>query len=432
MTRQGVLAVVGVCLGCASALATPPDPDKVFARAAQANDEQAMLEAAERMRAEPSKDGVKTLVKYGALVQNVDVYIAARDALAAATEGKPRDELLKACEKSKPFEARVLCVDALALCADDEATEAIGKRLDDKELPVRIAAIRALARQAKAACVPLLFEKLGKGDMSAVDTENEELYGALHQLTGQAFESLEDWQKYWETVSADFDPKNRAAAETGGTRVREGAGKLFETAVLSKQFVLVLDISNSMRVVELPDGETSPDKNGNNQPYRDPGTGWPPDPDSRFMRARNEFVEFIKQLDPRVNFSIVVFGMERDTRTWKPQLQRATPKVKEDAIEFVTSLRWSGATRTDVALQQAFAVPDADTIYLFSDGIPERSNGNKTEPIPQDEVLEQARTLNRARKLRLNVYGFSTVSPTTKDFLRQLAEQNDGEYRDIR
>lgn len=432
MTRQGTLAVAGVILGCASALATPPDPEKVFARAAQAGDQQAMLEAAERLRAEPSKNGVKALVRYGALVEDVDVYIAARDALAAATEGKAREELLKSCEKSKRFEMRVLCVDALALCDDDEATTAIGERLEDKEGPVRIAAIRALGRQAKRACVPLLFERLGAGDMSDVNTENEELYSALHALTGQGFETLEDWRKYWETVGDDFDPKGRGEVEAGATRVREGAGKLFETAVLSKRFVLVLDISNSMRVIDLAEGTTAPGKDGNPRPYRDPGTNWPPDPESRFMRARNEFVAFIEQLDPAVHFTIVVFGLERDTRTWNPQLQRATPRVKQDAVEFVTALRWSGATRTDLALEQAFAVADADTIYLFSDGIPERSNGSKTEPIPQDEVIAKAKTLNRARKLRLNVYGFATVSPPTKDFLRKLAVENDGEYQDIR
>jgi hypothetical protein len=202
--------------------------------------------------------------------------------------------------------------------------------------------------------------------------------------------------------------------------------------VLSQRFVLVLDISNSMRVIDLADGETSTNKDGNAVPYRDPGTSWPPDPASRFMRARNEFVEFIKQLDGRVNFTIVVFGAERDCRTWNPQLQRANAGNKDKAIQFVTGLRWSGATRTDLALEQAFAVQGADTIYLFSDGIPERESGGKTTPIPQDEVITKAKTLNRARKMRLNVFGFATVSAGTKAFLRQLAEENDGEYQDIR
>lgn len=95
------------------------------------------------------------------------------------------------------------------------------------------------------------------------------------------------------------------------------------------------------------------------------------------------------------------------------------------------SLKWSAATRTDLAMEQAFTVDGADSIYLFSDGIPERRDRGKAQDIPQDEILSKVRALNRTRKLRVNCYGIAG-SKTMRDFLRRLAEENDGEYQDIR
>ena len=79
----------------------------------------------------------------------------------------------------------------------------------------------------------------------------------------------------------------------------------------------------------------------------------------------------------------------------------------------------------------AFKVPEVDSIYLYSDGNPERYRGGPSWSIPQDKVLKKVRALNRARKLKINCYGMSSRSDTRK-FLRKLAEENGGEYRDIR
>ena len=63
-----------------------------------------MLEAADELISEPSAKGVKAIVKYGPFVDNIDVYMACRDALAAAKSGKARDALVSSLLKGKRLE----------------------------------------------------------------------------------------------------------------------------------------------------------------------------------------------------------------------------------------------------------------------------------------------------------------------------------------
>jgi len=426
----------------AAATAAPaaPDPDEKFERAAKRNHVPGMVEAAAEIAAAPSEDGAEVLAKYGGLIEDVEVYVAARDALAACVEAgdDAREEVVKGLTRGRRMEQKALCADALgrAGVVDEEILEALTEALEEREVSVRIAAIRALRAIRAPEVVAPLFTRLGELDMEGADAEVEELYDALLELTGQSFTVIEDWEKWWETAGPDFDPTAVQRAETGGeagTRQRASSGRIFDSEVRSSRFVLCLDISSSMRVIDLPPGDTWTDPDGNQRHYRDPGMGWPPDPQSRFVRARTEFVEFVRALDPHVRFTIVVFGAQPDTKVWEDQLVVASGRNKGKAIQFVEGLQWSGATRTDLALERCFEVQEADTIYLFSDGIPQRKGaGGELEAIPQDEVLEKARTLNRARKVRLNVYGFATVSGAAKAFMRRLAEQNEGEYKDIR
>lgn len=408
-----------------------PDPEKELEKALKKNppDVEAVQQACEALRSAPSEKGVKTLVKFGTAIANIDVYLACRDALSAAKEGKAQEELLESAGKGKP-EQRVLCLDALGYQDSPQVIEALVEALSAKEQPVRTTAIRSLGRTKKKEAVPPLFERLGKLDPKGSDAEVDELSRALKGLTGQVFETLEDWKKWWSTVEADFDPAKVGATPEGGTRQREATGKIFGSEIRSKKFVLCLDISSSMRVIDLEPGKKWKDKDGKEHDYEDPGTGWPPKENSRFVRARTEFVAFVNQLDQRTRFTIVVFG--DDCKLWQEQLVPANDGNKKSAAEFVQKLQWGPATRTDLALEKCFSIQDADTIYMFSDGIPEKPKGGSTEVIPQEDVLKLAQTLNRVRKARLNTFGFATASPTTREFLRKLASENEGEYKDIR
>jgi hypothetical protein len=425
-------ALVLVGLFSLVGMAPPPpgaDPEKDLKKAAKASDTPGMVAAIEAMRP-ATKDQVKLMLDVGGTLGNPEVYVKCKDSLATAT-GDAREELCKQLEHAHRIEARVLCADALGSAQDDDAARALATALDDEVLPVRVTAIRSLARLQRHACVDALVARLQAVDVSQGGSEVEELFRALLQLTGQALEAPADWKAWWSTQPAEYDPKTRnrpAGGDSAGTRTRD-AGKIFETAVVSRAFVLILDISSSMRVIDMPPGEQWTDPKGVAHAFKDPGMG-APDENSRFMRAKREFTQFINGLTPQTRFAIVAFG--DDARAWKDQLVPATDANKAQAVAFVQGLTWQPATVTDAALERAFAIPGADTFYLFSDGIPERRVNGANTDIPQDAVIAKAQQLNLTRKARLHCYGFATASETTRAFLRRLAQTNDGEYKDIR
>lgn len=328
----------------------------------------------------------------------------------------------------------MLCADALGGQPGAASVKALGEAINDKEKPVRIAVIRALQRIERGDCIPILYGRLEKVGFKSADAEAEQLYGALFALTGQAYETVEDWSNWWKSVGADFDPKARnKGGDEHTTLVRHGEGKIFDSVVRSQDFVLLLDISSSMRVIDLPAGETWKDKKGKSHKYKDPDPSGrkKAHPDSRFERSRAAYIKFIEGLSERAKFTIIPFGEAKDTKPWKPKPVPANKSNKKAAIDYVKKLRFSYATRTDLALEAAFKIPSIDSIYLYSDGIPEQLKSGKTLEIPQDDILEKARTLNRARKLTINCYAMAS-GKAMREFLRKLAEQNDGEYQDIR
>jgi hypothetical protein len=429
---------LALVLACAPAHAKGASPEKAFLKAAKQRNNAGMVTAAEAIADKPTKKGLKVLVSVGAMIPSIDVYTACREAIAKSVKDAAlRAEIGTLLKKSKRIEQRSLCVDGLGDSGDPGAIALLNAALTDKEKSVRVAAIQGLTRLMLKGSVEPLFERLAKVGFESKDAEAEELYGALFKLTKQAYEKHEDWKNWWATASGDFDPKKRATTGgESGTRLRtnnKGEGKIFESVVRSQAFVLVLDISSSMRVIDLPPGQTWKSPSGKQVKFKDPDPKGRKAPHkfSRFTRAKEAFVKFIEGMSQRARFAIVVFGEKKDTRLWKKEVVKANPKNKKAAVAFVKGLKWSGATRTDLALEQAFAVKGADTIYLFSDGIPEKVKGGKSVDIPQDAVVETARTLNRARKLRLNCYGM-TSSNKTRAFLEKLAKENGGEYKDIR
>lgn len=422
-------------------MAPPPpkakDASKAFVKAFKRRNVQGMVEAAKKLAESPTKKGVTVLVKYGALYPSMEVYRECRTALGAAKEGAARSELLKMLKKSKRPEQRVLCVDGLGASDDPGAVPALSKALKDRAKEVRISAIRALNRIEHKTCIRPLYERLAKVGFKSADAEAEELYKVLFRLTGKQFETLQDWKKWWSFAEKDFDPKKRKGNTSQSTRVRKGAGKIFGSEIRSQSFVLVLDISSSMRVIDMPRGKFHTVKRGKNKgkkrTYKDPDPSgqMKPKKDSRFRKAQEAFSKFLQGLNANAKFAIVVFGEKKDCRLWKPKLVKATAANKKAVIKFIQGLKMSPATRTDMALDLAFKVQGADSIYLFSDGIPEKRKGGKGVDIPQDQILQQARALNRARKLTINCYAISS-NPSTQAFLRNLAKEHGGEFKDIR
>jgi len=100
---------------------------------------------------------------------------------------------------------------------------------------------------------------------------------------------------------------------------------------------------------------------------------------------------------------------------------------KQRAIRFVRKFSADGETWTDHALEAAFAVPDARTIVLLSDGMPFRSK----EPIDCFDLLDQVDAWNRFEHKQVNTIGFANTAHEVGGFLQELSRRNGGSYAEL-
>ncbi len=389
--------------------------------------------AAAELGASGDKKAVALLLG-GIVHPDEEIYDAVVDALAeiARNGGDAAAELAKKATRGKGHE-QVAIVDALSRAPDaPDAVKMLAELLEDKDQSVRVAAIRAFGKiQRKDGVDPLIAHLKRKEDKGG--QEVDETRRALTAITGAEFSTGTDWENFWEPRKEEFDPKEKV--EMRGETVERGP-KFFGSEVLSKRVVLVLDVSNSMRVIDArpagggEGGSTLPPAGGaggmpGGGAPRDPGVTWPPDPNSRFARARDETIQFIAALEKDVAFNVIVFSDE--VKYWQAtNLIPANKKAKVTAIEWVKGIQWGPATRTDLAVEKAFEIKGADTFYILSDGNPEKP-GNV--PIPTDEIMEKVSTLNRFRKVAVHTMGFPGQH---RAFLEKLAKENGGTYKDIR
>lgn len=232
----------------------------------------------------------------------------------------------------------------------------------------------------------------------------------------------------------DVDEEPRAPqvvvteSEAGAEEAPAAPRTLFGRPLDSRALVLALDISSSMRVIDLAPGETWTDDHGKPHTWRDPGLG-PPEERSRFSRMKREVVRLINTLRSDTSFGVVLFGTE--ARTWRNSLVPATPSQRRAAAAFVNGVPWEAGTVTGEGLELAFGL-GPDTIALVTDGVPERTvRRGVREDVPRHQVIELSRAMNPGKRVRLHCYGFFGGSDAVHRFLHELAAAHDGEYRDI-
>lgn len=136
------------------------------------------------------------------------------------------------------------------------------------------------------------------------------------------------------------------------------------------------------------------------------------------------------QITPSHKFNIVLF--ESGVRTWKKSLVNGSQKNVQDAINFLSSLRADGGTNIYGALETAYSMPGADSIYFLTDGIP--STGDKTDGRAiLNDVDGWFKSTNRkihAIAFLMGNYGGENKSQS-REFMRSLAEKTSGVCRGI-
>lgn len=294
--------------------------------------------------------------------------------------------LLKLAGLHKPGLA-IPALDALGDLAAADAFASFEKALKARDWPIRVAAIRGLARLRKKESVDLLVDRADKeeGRMLA------EIVDALRSLTGKPFGYAPgQWKEWWTRDKETFTLPDKASALVSS---QSNMTTYHGVPVLSNRMVFVMDMSGSMSEV----------------------TG----AESRMEQAKKELSRVLSQLNPASQVNLIFF--DDRIEPWRKSLVPIKTTLKE-AQAIVARVAPRGQTNIFDSLEFAFTHKEADTIYLLSDGDP--TAGRIIDP---DDVLREIRRMNRLRQIVIH-----TISFGSSEFMRRLAAQNGGQYVEIK
>ncbi len=418
-----LVAILGLGLGVDAALAGKGALDskewkraeKMLKAGLAAGDMDVASGAIVTIGTDDSKRAVKMLLAIGLKLDNSKIFEATKEALGSMRSEEAVGEMLKGLEKNKDWRVRVLLVETLADVPGDATTDAIANAVaEDKVAYVITAAAKALAKRGDAQrSVEGLIAALEKTDGNR-DVAWKAVREALTELTGYDFETPSDWKNFWEPRKAEWTEESRGdKSEVGGTMERD-APKFFSEEIVSKRILFIIDVSGSMAAEDPPAG----DKQGG----------------KRIERAKAELVKVVSALNPKYKFNIIAYS--DGVRSWqKARIVPATPANRQSAIKWVQGMQPAGFTRTDKALEEGFKNNEINTIFLLSDGAPQKDM-NPYTPAEIEGIVEQVRNANKFRHVRVETFGFDAVAASPGgnvfvDFLKKLADENDGEYHGI-
>ncbi len=385
----------------AGAAATGADVGKQLAAAAKSSDEARICALLAQVGAEPSKATVQVLLQLGAEHPSHKVYEAARQALAAVRGANAIEAIGKTLVQQKDSRLRTLALFALEDIPVESTVVHLAACLKDKELAVAMHAARALGRKPLKRAVTALVEIVPAADKASSEYSLIVRW-SLYQLTGQNIRVAQDWAKWWAKEQEVWEP---GLADSGKGRTWRGfkppvaLPRFFGVEVQSVRVVFVIDISGSM---EEPAEYLNM---------------------SRMELVKQELVRTIEDLRPETRFTVIAFNSKVVTM-W-PSLYAATPPNMEKAVKWVHGLAPRSTTWTQEALEAAFAVKEANAIVLLSDGSPCKGAGL----LPTQPILDWVERANRFRKVAVHTVGFRMAF---LPFLRSLARQNGGTYRNAR
>lgn len=426
-----------VCV-TALALAAPAwaksDPEADLKKALGATNKAGVLTALKDIAAEGDEKAAKLVLNVALDLDKLakfktedsnDIFDAAEETLATIKDAKAEAFVFEQVKKHKDIRVRVFLCDVVAKRKGEGAEAALVGAMEDKSPLVQKSAIAHLGIKKSTKGVDAAIALLAK-----VEKKREEPWldclRYLTSLSGKDLATADEWKGWWTANKATFDPTKVTPGKVTGAGVGEtvsrGAPELFGTEVLSKRCVFILDVSGSMAIKDpVPEGGKRPVAVG----PKDPSYADVPPERMRMHRLKEAMVKLIQDLPGDTRFTIITFGSQ--VRDWQRELVEANGKNKADALDFAQGMQPEGFTVTDEALRAAFDVSDANTFYLFSDGIPQRGKKPDGSPdhIDRREILEEVEQLNRTRKVKIFSIG---IGEADANFMRGLATANGGTF----
>ncbi|MDA1195222.1 MAG: HEAT repeat domain-containing protein [Planctomycetota bacterium] len=330
-----------------------------------------------------------------------DVRIEAVESLGLLGERSARPVVQVFLRDPEPH-LRAAAARALGRLGDPMALPALERALQDEVARVVECAAEALGVLDDARAVPALIAGLARvagTDLRLADAFTE----ALQRISGKGIpDDAELWLAWWATVK-DHLPFEKAAEKPGTKTV----GPTYHGfPVRSSRLIFVLDVSRSM--------------------------GW----NGRLDDAKQELVQVLDKLPPSTRFNVIVFSHQ--VWVWRDGLQPATSGNVRVARAWVRAQRPLLGTNTYGALKTAFGDPEADTVFLLSDGHP--SEGSVIDP---QVILNTVRSWNRLRGVRVHGIAllkgaapaaFQALEDQERSlwFMQKLCAENHGRFREIR
>ncbi|MEL6105663.1 MAG: VWA domain-containing protein [Planctomycetota bacterium] len=146
--------------------------------------------------------------------------------------------------------------------------------------------------------------------------------------------------------------------------------------------------------------------------------------DTRMAKAKRELTNAISGLTEDSEFGILVFDTQ--IRSWKSLLVAATDKNKRDAAQFISKLSAGSSTNTYGALRLSLEFDDQlEAVFFLSDGKP--TTGRVLDPAV---ILTDVLRRNEVKHIMINTIAI-TRDPILQNFLRNLAEPSQGEFRAV-
>lgn len=401
--------------------------------------DEGVAQALRELAADDSSRAVRILAKAArGFVESPAVQQAVDDFVAAIEDPRARKELRRLALRGKPWQLRVLIVDALGKHRGAEEIETLRKAIEDRDRPVALAAVRALgALRTRAATEALIAAMRKREDAKKRDVVWQDMRNALAAVLGTRLDASIDYEGYYRAHQDKFvEGKGlpaQPASESSNAEI--GSVTLFGEPIHCDKVVLILDVSGSMVIADpYPPGEGP----GGSSAARD-GSGaydYVKDPErKRIFRAKRELIRTLEGLAAEGKQANII-AYSTDVKFWKPQgVHKLDAKNLAEAKKFVEGFVAEGVTATDTALLAAFErCPDADCFYLISDGFATHDGETK---VPVQDILERVAEANRLLKIQINTLGFAPNPDVENDgadpeLMTGLARQTGGHYTEIR
>ncbi len=330
---------------------------------------------------------------------------------------------------ARDFQVQVAAMKLLAAHHTSEGLKPILNNLKENKLvSLQIGACRALAELRNKDGIPPLIEYLKKWTSSRM---RYEATAALRAITGQPFSAdASTWSGWWNKNGATFtppenpNPKFNYELEQKPEKSEEEV-TYYEIPLLENRVVFVLDVSGSMKFGGSP---------------------------NRLDRARDELKNLIARLDKQTQFNIILYNLE--VKRWNTQqaLVPATDVNKKGAAYFLDQAEAKGGTATMASMEEALyevaLVNGVETIFLISDGVPMpmkhwwgRVRSNKEVGVGAQAIRRRIRYVNQTLMVRIHTIGIFTridgdppepAQEAMRSFLKGVAEDNDGIYKEVK